>query len=300
MAKKKVVVEEAGFAAAFRRAIAKAKHATKHGWCRPSVSAEFRDLAVMSLDYLTTECTQNKLISKVPGKNYMAYALHGSPEKPSRPINTALFVDDQAKLKRCLDSWVSDSPTASDDMASVVYTMAITPCAVMELFDRGNKKGPATYFEHLVGHLFAREIGVEPRKSTTFHVQNRDVRMTMDFLFDHDGGRPSTHLPIKMSTRERSVQPWAHQRLLDVAFGDGKYKGLLVVYSETKLSLKTKEVTEICVPGQWLAYQSMLSKLDRIYYFDVPARYRELTEAYPALIQIKHISEFFKEKASLI
>ena len=52
----------------------------------------------------------------------------------------------------------------------------------------------------------------------------------------------------------------------------------MVLFSETKLDTRNHQVVEICVPDQWLAYQSLLSKMERIYYFDLPLRYQELTD----------------------
>jgi hypothetical protein len=168
----------------------------------------------------------------------------------------------------------------------------------MELFDRQNKKAPATYFECLIGHMFARELGVNPQKQASIRVQGRSVRLTMDFLFAGQSGR-QIHLPVKMSTRERVVQAWAHQRILDSAHGENVFRGIMVLFSETKLDSRTREVVEICVPDQWLVYQTLLSKMERIYYFDVPCRYKTLTESFPEVIQIKQFGEFFKERASL-
>ena len=120
----------------------------------------------------------------------------------------------------------------------------------------------------------------------------------MDFLFDL--GARKVHVPVKMSTRERVVQAWAHQRLLDSAYGKGEYTGIMVLFSETKLDSRSHEVVEICVPDQWLAYQSLLSKMDRIYYFDLPKRYQDLTDSFPTVIQIKQFGEFFTEKDKVV
>ena len=115
--------------------------------------------------------------------------------------------------------------------------------------------------------------------------------MTMDFLFETAEGEANIHLPVKMSTRERIVQAWAHQRMLDTAFGSGSYRGTMVLFSETKLDSRTLNVVEICVPSQWLTYQTLLASMECIYYFDMPNRYRELTSEYPNTIQIKPISD---------
>ena len=74
----------------------------------------------------------------------------------------------------------------------------------------------------------------------------------------------------------------------------------MVLFSETKLDSRSREVAEICVPDQWLAYQTLLSKMDRIYYFDVPVRYQELTQVFPSVIQIRPFQEFFTEIVSVV
>jgi len=113
-------------------------------------------------------------------------------------------------------------------------------------------------------------------------------------------GSRQIHLPVKMSTRERVVQAWAHHRLLDAAYGVGSYRGIMILFSETKLDSKKLEVVEICVPDQWLAYQVLLSKMDRIYYFDVPNAYGELTKRHPEIMPIKNFGEFFIEKEEVL
>jgi len=40
--------------------------------------------------------------------------------------------------------------------------------------------------------------------------------------------------------------------------------------------------------------------MDRIYYFDMPERYRNLSALYPSVISIKPFGEFFKEKEEVL
>lgn len=108
------------------------------------------------------------------------------------------------------------------------------------------------------------------------------------------------HGDILKKFGERVVQAWAHQRLLDSTYGSGSYKRIMVLFSETKLDSRSREVVEICVPDQWLVYQTLLSKMDRIYYFDVPVRYRELTNDFSSTIQIKPFYEFLTEIESVV
>jgi hypothetical protein len=120
-----------------------------------------------------------------------------------------------------------------------------------------------------------------------------------DFLFDLGAQKCRIHLPVKLSTRERVVQVWAHQRVLDGVYGVGRFRGILVVGTETKAGTKNLKVTEICLPDQWAVYQMFISQLRRVYYLDVPGRYLRLPGVFP-YIQVKTLSAFFTEKKKLI
>jgi hypothetical protein len=123
--------------------------------------------------------------------------------------------------------------------------------------------------------------------------------MTMDFLFQCPGGQ-NLHVAVKMSTRERIVQAWAHQKVLEGAFKEDAYSGILVLFSETKLAIKSLEVVEICVPDQWLVYQTLLTRMNQIYYFDAPYRHQELASAYPDLIPLQSFTEFLIQTGSIL
>jgi hypothetical protein len=123
----------------------------------------------------------------------------------------------------------------------------------------------------------------------------RTIRFTLptDFIFDLGPGKIKVHMPVKISTRERVVQAWAHQRVLEGMLGAGRYKGVLVVLTETNKQ-KNKSVVEVCLPGQWKAYQMYIAPLFRVYYLDIPKKYEPLREKYP-FIQIWPFAKFFSE-----
>ena len=79
-----------------------------------------------------------------------------------------------------------------------------------------------------------------------------DERSTLptDFIFDLGPKQLKFHVPGKTSTRERAVQVWAHQSILNGVYGEGRFKGILVALAETKLDLNKLEVVEICLPDQ--------------------------------------------------
>ena len=279
-----------------REAYANVRRACRDDWRSDAVSRAILELAVTSLHFLAAECDQITLNSLVPGKNYISFLRN---RIVARPANRDLFLLEPERIAQEWHAWMRNRPDIHD-VGRIFYTVALAPCLAMELFDRNNKKGPATFFECMIGHFFAKLLGVNPSKNAALSVPGRSVRMTMDFLFETADDSPNIHLPVKMSTRERVVQAWAHQRLLDAAYGSARYKGIMILFSETKLDSRTHEVVEICVPDQWLAYQTHLAQMERIYYFDMPIRYRELTDAFPLVIQIRPFQELFTEITTVV
>lgn len=274
-----------------REEYAKVKKLCSSDFKSPVTGSAILELVTVSLDFLNNQCQSIELFSKVPGKRYFTF---GKGNVIARPANSDLFLADPAVVSVLWSQWL-EGKTSTQDFTKLSYTSALAPCLAMEIFDRQNKKGPATYFECYIGHLFARELHTNPTKRVRLPVHGREVLMTMDFLFDIPSTSRKVHLPVKMSTRERVVQAWAHQRLLDAAYGNGVFRGVMVLFSETKMNSRSLEVVEICVPDQWLAYQSLLAKMDRIYYFDLPERYKALTTEHHDIISIKLFSELFTE-----
>lgn len=274
------------------------KLACRQSWGAEATGAAIRAFAGHSLAFLQEQCSVVELHSRVVGKTYNGFCRRDGDGVVSRPANRAYFICDQRRVNGMWGNW-SNGRLAAADVPAFLYTVGLAPCLALELFDRQNKKGPATYFECFVGHLVARATGTEPRKRALLPIQNRNVRLTMDFIFDFDG-RASLHLAVKMSTRERVVQAWAHQRLLDSAYGVGRYRGLMVLFGETKLDSRSHEVVEICVPDQWLAYQALLARMHSIYYFDPPERYIQLATQFPDLVPLRPFAEFFTRTASVL
>lgn len=244
------------------------------------------DLAVDALRFLADECYAMPLNSQVEGKEYEAFV---HERVTSRPVNTSLFVAEAEAFDEMWQQWRAGG-LGEDERTKLFYTAGLTPGLAMELFNRQNRKGPATYFESLVGFIFADMLGVNPQRHETLSINGRQVRLTMDFIFRPEVGE-RVHLAVKMSTRERVVQAWAHQHLLAAAFAKEAYRGILVAFAETKMDSVSREVVEICVPDQWLAYQRFLARMDTIYYFDPPERYIRLARDYPEDVNLQAIGE---------
>ncbi len=266
------------------------KRAAGRGYGAADARNSIRQICRSTLQFLAADAERVQLNSRVPGKSYFSYR---TDRDIARPANSALFIPDLARFDSYWSSWESRSLSAQQ-LGQLLYTAALAPCLGMELFDKQNKKGPATFFECFVGNLVSTQLGREPTRTSSFRIANSNIRLTMDFLFAPQDGQPGVHLPVKMSTRERVVQAWSHQRMLDAFYGARQYQGLMVLFSETKLDSRNLEVVEICVPDQWLAYQTLLARMDDIYYFDIPTRYQQLANEHANLLRIEQIENFIR------
>lgn len=184
-----------------------------------------------SLGFLQN-CAPVELTSTVQSKKYFRFK-RGGKNKFSRPVNTDQF--DIALAMNHLDKTASaDLSGVNEDVrAKVLYTTAISYCCHADLVRDGDKKTPGTFFEIFVGHLVARTFGVNP--TTSIEVLNLELttRLPTDYIFTLGDGKNRIHLPVKTSTRERVIQAWAHQRVLDGVYGVGRFKGVLVALAET-------------------------------------------------------------------
>ena len=98
-------------------------------------------LATISLKFLLNKCQPIDLVSRVPGKQYLSFK---KGKIVARPANREMFLSDSNAIARLWKKWLAETidPT---DFAKLTYTIALAPCLAMELFDRQNKKGPATF-----------------------------------------------------------------------------------------------------------------------------------------------------------
>ncbi len=234
-----------------------------------------------------------QLTSRVAGKRYFGFRR----EAQSRPINEGLYVDQEDVFNRLLRTFRSGFRSATaEDIVRSAYTTAYSVFAANDVYGVG-RKASATFFEILIGHIVARAVGVSPRKRV--HIPESGADLPTDYVFDPGPNSRKIHLPIKTSTRERAVQAWVHQLVLDRIFGTGVYKGVLVVSAETKRDSRTGEVIEICVPRQLQMFQSRVAEISRIYYLDPPQVYLALANDFPR-VEVKSFGEAFEELEALL
>jgi hypothetical protein len=255
--------------------------------------AALTQIISVSLDF-TAQADLVPLVSKVPGKQYAMLVREG---RTSRPINLGLYRDDLTADELLAPIF---SPVAGADphlLDECLYTAAMSFPLACDLAGSGNKKSPGTYFEIFVAHLFATQFNVNPRTYVDVPMLDAPLRIPTDFIFQLPLNR-RLHVPVKISTRERVVQVWAHQKLLDGIHGTGRFKGILVCLTETNKQ-KEESVVEVVLPNQWVAYQMYIATMTRIYYLDPPARYLALRDTFPN-IQVWPLSRFLQEAPEMV
>ena len=263
-----------------------------------AVADQLAKLCLEAARFAADDLTVEEVVSKVPGKRY-GVLRRASDGKRSRPINLdrydAQFAEDFLATRGLTEVEELDN----DERGRLLYSMVMSFCAANDILKSGDQKSPGTFFEVFVGHLFSAKYGLDPMKHIQVLNLDADSKLPTDYIFDMGPEKSKIHLPIKLSTRERVVQVWAHQRVLDGVFGAERFKGVLVILAETNYQGKSNSVVEVCLPKQWAVYQMFIARMFRVYYLDVPEKYRDLGKRYP-FIQVRDFADFFDEADKIV
>lgn len=233
------------------------------------------------------------------GKSYFVFT---DGKEVSRPVRSDLYIADFSSLE---NAWLrminairpEDMIIAlsSSEINKVIYTAAIGFAAVYDIWKKSSRKTPGTHFEVLLGSLISSVLP-DFARTKFISIPGQIESVSTDIVFGTDRG--GIVIPAKITTRERIVQPYAHQRILDSVFPLGSYESVLMCVSETQRDDKTRSVNEICVPGTIRLFQAHLSKLRSIYYLDPPARYLE--EDITQLVTVSDHGQFFSRDLALL
>lgn len=212
--------------------------------------------------------------TQIAGKEYFVF--QGNNEY-SRPILKDLYILEPSKFEKqwnTLCQAIDDGKIQSlpkEIANSVIYTAAMSYSACFDIWKKKSRKTPGTYFEILAGSFLTLVLGWDYKRSKFISLPDQVENVSTDIVFEN--GEIGIVIPAKITTRERIVQPYAHQRILDSIFGAGRYKSVLLCVSETQRDDDNSQVNEICVPGTIKLFQQHLAKLSGIYYLDPPSRY---------------------------
>jgi hypothetical protein len=254
-------------------------------------------LAVLCVEMLQGIDRANYL--HAAGKSYFVFT---DGKEVTRPVRSDLYIADFASLE---DAWLKminairpedmTISLSSAEINRVIYTAAIGFAAAYDVWKKSSRKTPGTQFEVLLGSLISCVLP-DFTRTKFISIPGQSESVSTDIVFGTDRG--GIVIPAKITTRERIVQPYAHQRILDSVFPVGSYQSVLMCVSETQRDDKTQSVNEICVPGTIRLFQAHLSKLNSIYYLDPPARYLE--EDITRLLRVSDHGQFFSKDLALL
>jgi hypothetical protein len=261
------------------------------------------------------------LVSKY-GKEYW-YLSNGTIY--SRPFLPALFNDNldlyktswELLIKSC-DPKTHTIKLDSAEINKTLYTAIMSFSICYDLWKTSSRKTPGTFFEVLLGSLISLllpeykrmkhiplpqqleldesclvdEVELEPDSKKSSKRKSSDNSVSTDIVFTSPDESSGIVIPAKITTRERIVQPFAHQRILDSIFGEGKYKSILACVSEMQRD-GLSNANEICVPGTIKLFQKHLAQLSMICYLDPPLRYLhdDLKDVLPIISMGELLSE---------
>jgi hypothetical protein len=216
------------------------------------------------------------------------YIVFDAGGKYSRPIRPDLFLINgnfASKWDLTIETlkkgkYMTSSEQADCDKA--VYTLVSAFSTVYNLWKTASRKTPGTFFEIVVGTLLST-FYTECARSKFIPIPGEHERVTTDIVLISKTTKRGLVVPTKITTRERIVQPFVHQRILESVFGD-KYKSLLVCVSEMQRQ-EDKGVNQICVPGTIKLFNKHVAKLSGLVYLDPPERYlmKDITSIMPVM-----------------
>lgn len=233
-------------------------------------------------------------------KTYRVYTLADQERPFSRPINTDLFLADPTDFREhwdefveCATSQASANKRALDGMDAdlvgrLFYTAVVGYAAAVDLFRRGDRGGPGTFFEMAVGptlSLLTRRPETGSIVIPVPEIENETETVPVDLSFISADEDVVLIVPTKISTRERISQAYVHQRILESASMDGKiYRSVLAICNEnnvmhpsgtpeTDRTYANGWAVDTLVPGTIALYQRYVSQLSGLYYLDPPPRY---------------------------
>ena len=251
-----------------------------------------RDIACLGIEKLATISTID--YGRIANKSYFAFS---NNHALSRPIRTSLFIQDSTQFRTLWSQFINSieverhvSTMCANDIDRVLYTAIMSFAACFDIWKPKSRKTPGTHFEVLLGSVLTLFLPNLAR-SKFISLPEQDEKVSTDIVFGNEIG--GIVIPAKITTRERIVQPYAHQRILDSIFPDGRYKSVLMCVSETQRDDDDVAVNEICVPGTVRLFQTHLSSLSGIYYLDPPARYMAADVA--TLVRVGSYSTLLRE-----
>ena len=250
---------------------------------------ELHDITTYCLGLLLSKATQ-RFQGNIESKRYFVFE---SKDGISRPFLKNIFIDSVENFSQRWSFFIkklkeSGNVTGfqANEIDSILYTASMSFSMCYDIWKNSSRKTPGTYLEFLLGSILSK-ILIEYKRTKHIPLSLCDNEnncaeeresVSTDIVFERvleNGKKVGLVFPVKITTRERIVQPFAHQRILDGFFGEKRFLSFLMCISEMQLDKKKNKVNEICVPGTIILFQKFLSKMSGIYYLDPPLRYQK-------------------------
>jgi len=285
---------------------------------KPALDVSF-SLARLCLDILSRTNSLAPYGKYAGTLDYSASQIQGRVSRPYRPdLFISLPADFDAEFDAFVTALKERTPVNSNLVTRVIYTSVMSVSMAYDIYKPDSRKTPGTYFEILIASACALAF---PDYALTKHIKIEGLPVVdapvVDALVDvvdgdddaseFSGDSVSTDLvitnpktgrgaviPLKITTRERIVQPFAHQRILDSAY-PGRYASFIACISETQMDKKGHTVKQICVPGTVALFQKHLARVEALYYCDVPRRYS--APDFVKVIPVRPFDTFFDDIA---
>ncbi|WP_158151267.1 type II site-specific deoxyribonuclease [Pantoea ananatis] len=274
-----------------------------------------RDIAVHSLDMLNAKAIYS-YFGDFEGKITLSYYAFQYNGDFSRPVRPDLFISESDEFLSLFEKLLIKLPCINASWSSedshiankVIYTSVMSVSCAFDLWKKGSRKTPGTFFEILMAAIlkivlpdeaFSKHIplvdtlNVEEENIASSSEELESSSVSTDIVIKNSRDTVGAVIPLKITTRERIVQPFAQQKILDSYFGRGKYNSFVACISETQQVKNKNKVNHICVPGTIRLYQKYLAKISGIYYCDIPERY--LMQDLTSVLPVKSIGDLFKD-----
>jgi hypothetical protein len=239
-----------------------------------TVLPSLRDIGLSALD-MVTSYEKRDLID--------GYVTYGDSDTGnwSRPIRSDLIANSDDEFKADWTSMVAGLTAASPDINTTnraLYTCIQMFASAYDLCKRGSRKTPGTLLEVVIGTLLSQRLKLPRLKQISLEVEREPVTVPTDIYFESK----RLAIAVKMSTRDRIIQPFGHQLLLNritQSLNLRPIASVLCAVGEVQLGSqngKGKPCYAVCVPRQVTLYQKHVAQLSGLFYLDPPARYLEL------------------------
>lgn len=256
--------------------------------------------------------------------DYIVHRIPRNASAYSRPWVASMFLADAQAFERveaqALNALQRRGGLSAADIEALnlyVYACVMGFSCCYDLWKPGSRKTPGTFFElfmaALLGvyfrdHAFSKHVdlgrllgveGTEAAPATETDTEAEASSLSTDLVLRSSRNGRHAVIPLKITTRERVVQPFAHQRILESAF-PGDYRSFICCISETQLDKVGGRtvVKQVCVPGTVKLFQRFLARVEGLYYCDLPVRYArpDLTRHVP----VKPLGALFDDVKALL